>query len=200
MARLTLSKAQVAKEKSALTRYRRYLPSLDMKRRQLMAERKRTELRIAELRAEESRQVDGIGQEIPMLADRRIDLNGLAVLKSVDLGERNIVGQRVPVVNAIEVEIAPYGRLGRPHWVDMVAERLKEVLQLRVEARVAEQELALLDVAIVKVTQRVNLFEKVLIPRAQENIRRIGIALGDMERSAVVNSKIGKRKREAAST
>lgn len=200
MARLTLSKAQVAKEKSALTRYRRYLPSLDMKRRQLMAERKRTELRIAELRAEESRQVDGIGQEIPMLADRRIDLNGLAVLKSVDLGERNIVGQRVPVVNAIEVEIAPYGRLGRPHWVDMVAERLKEVLQLRVEARVAEQELALLDVAIVKVTQRVNLFEKVLIPRAQENIRRIGIALGDMERSAVVNSKIGKRKREAAGT
>lgn len=200
MARLTLSKAQVAKEKSALTRYSRYLPSLDMKRRQLMAERKRTELRIAELRAEESRQVDGIGQEIPMLADRRIDLNGLAVLKSVDLGERNIVGQRVPVVNAIEVEIAPYGRLGRPHWVDMVAERLKEVLQLRVEARVAEQELALLDVAIVKVTQRVNLFEKVLIPRAQENIRRIGIALGDMERSAVVNSKIGKRKREAAGT
>lgn len=200
MARLTLSKAQVAKEKSALTRYRRYLPSLDMKRRQLMAERKRTELRIAEIRTEESRQVDGIGQEIPMLADRRIDLNGLAVLKSVDLGERNIVGQRVPVVNAIEVEIAPYGRLGRPHWVDMVAERLKEVLQLRVEARVAEQELALLDVAIVKVTQRVNLFEKVLIPRAQENIRRIGIALGDMERSAVVNSKIGKRKREAAGT
>jgi len=55
-----------------------------------------------------------------------------------------------------------------------------------------------LDAAIATVTRRVNLFEKVLIPRAQANIRRIRIALGDMERAAVVTSKIAKRKREGA--
>ncbi|WP_108659896.1 V-type ATP synthase subunit D [Acuticoccus kandeliae] len=197
MARLTLSKAQLARERAALDMYRRYLPSLDLKRRQLMAERKRTEVRIVTLREEEALRVDGIGAEIPMLADTRIDLNGLATLKSVRLGERNVVGQRVPVVENIEVDIAPYGRLTRPHWVDLVATRLKEVLRIRVEMQVAAREIVLLDGAITKVTQRVNLFEKVLIPRAETNIRRLGIALGDMERSAVVNSKIGKRKREA---
>lgn len=200
MARLPLSKAQLAREKSALARYRRYLPALDLKRKQLMAERKRAENRLAALRAREAERVEGIGAEIPMLADTRIDLDGLARLKSVRLGERNVVGQRVPVVEAIEVEIAPYGYLVRPHWVDLVARRLEEVIRLRVEAHVALREIALLDAAVTKVTQRVNLFEKVLIPRAEANIRRLGIALGDMERSAVVNSKIGKRKREAAAS
>ena len=43
-------------------------------------------------------------------------------------------------------------------------------------------------------TQRVNLFEKVKIPECRENIRRIGIYLGDMDTSAVVRSKIAKSK------
>jgi V/A-type H+-transporting ATPase subunit D len=56
----------------------------------------------------------------------------------------------------------------------------------------------LLDDAVHKVTQRVNLFEKVLIPRTREHIRRIRIYLADAERAAVVRSKIAKRKRAAA--
>jgi V/A-type H+-transporting ATPase subunit D len=44
------------------------------------------------------------------------------------------------------------------------------------------------------VTQRVNLFEKVLIPRARKSIQRIRVYLSDEERAAVVRSKIAKRK------
>ena len=197
MSRLPLSKAQLAKENTNLAKYRRYLPSLDLKRKQLMAERAKTRERIAEIDSIISEQVETIGAEIPMLANRDIDLKGLAQLTSVRLGERNVVGQRLPVVEEIEVAIAPYGFLIRPHWVDLVAERLKEVLRLRVEARIAHRQLELLDAAVTKVTQRVNLFEKVLIPQARNNVRRIQIALGDVERAAVVTSKIAKRKREA---
>ena len=200
MARLSLNKAQLAREVTDLAMYRRFLPSLDLKRQQLMAERKKTESRIAEIEAGIAARITTIGAEIPMLADREIDLAGLARLKSVKVGERNIVGQRLPILEAIEVEIAPYGYLIRPHWVDLVADRLKEILSLQIEARIAERQLAILDKAITKVTQRVNLFDKVLIPRAQANIRRIQIALGDLERAAVVTSKIAKRKREAAAS
>jgi V/A-type H+-transporting ATPase subunit D len=49
--------------------------------------------------------------------------------------------------------------------------------------------------AVRRVTQRVNLFEKVLIPRARHDIARIRIFLSDLERSAVVTSKIAKAKR-----
>ncbi len=197
MARLSLNKAQLARETTDLAMYRRFLPSLDLKRQQLMAERKKAEARIAEIETKVSTRIATIGAEIPMLADTDIDLAGLTRLKSVEIGERNVVGQRLPVLEAIEVEIAPYGYLIRPHWVDLVAERLKEVLHLQIEAQVIGRQLKLLDKAITKVTQRVNLFDKVLIPGAKTNIRRIQIALGDLERAAVATSKIAKRKREA---
>jgi V/A-type H+-transporting ATPase subunit D len=195
MARLNLSKTQLAKEKRNLAMYRQYLPSLDLKRQQLTAERNKTQARIAEIELEIRRRIEGIGTAIPMLADKNVDLEGLVTLKAGKIGQRSVVGERLPILQEIEVEIAPYGYMVRPHWVDLVAERLKEVLRLQVEAQVTRQQVALLGAATTKVTQRVNLFDKVLIPRARTNIRRIDIALGDLERAAVVNSKIAKRSR-----
>jgi V/A-type H+-transporting ATPase subunit D len=197
MARLNLNKTQLAKETANLAMYRRYLPSLDLKRQQLTAERNKTQARLAEIEAQIRRRIAGIGEEIPMLANKDIDLQGLATFKAVKLEERNVVGQRLPSLVDIEVDVARYGYLVRPHWVDLVAERLKEVLRLRVEAQVTRRQMALLEAAVTTVTQRVNLFDKVLIPHARANIRRIDIALGDFERSAVVNSKIAKRKTQA---
>ncbi len=198
MARLSLSKTQLAKENTNLAMYRRYLPSLDLKRRQLTAERNKTQAGIAEIEAQIERCVEKIGEEIPMLANKDIDLKGLATLKAVKIGERNVVGLRLPSLVEIEVDVARYGYLVRPHWVDLVAERLKEVLRLRVEAQVTQRQVALLDAAVARVTQRVNLFDRVLIPHTRANIRRIDIALGDRERSAVVNSKIAKHKTQTA--
>ena len=43
-------------------------------------------------------------------------------------------------------------------------------------------------------SQRVNLFEKVKIPEAKENIRIIGVYLGDQQTAAVVRGKISKKK------
>ena len=198
MARLQLSKAQLAKETAALARYRRYLPALDLKRKQLIAERNRARTRLAEAQGAIAARVEAIGAEIPMLANTEIDLAGLARVARLEVGERNLVGVRVPVLVRLEVEIAPYGYMLRPHWVDLAAERLREVVRREVEARLLREEIALLDAAVTKVMQRVNLFEKVLIPRARTRIARIRIALGDAERAGVVTSKIAKRKREAA--
>ena len=164
MTRLSLSKTQRAKENTNLAMYRRYLPSLDLKRRQLTAERNKTQARIAEIEAQIERRVEKIGEEIPMLANKDIDLKGLVTLKAVKFAERNVVGLRLPGLVEIEVDVARYGYLLRPHWVDLVAERLKEVLRLRVEAQVTQRQVALLDAAVTKVTQRVNLFDRVLIP------------------------------------
>src|SRR5208283_3167465 len=198
MTRLSLSKTQLAKENTNLAMYRRYLPSLDLKRRQLTAERNKTQARIAEIETQIERRVGKIGEEIPMLANKDIDLRGFVTLNAVKIGERNVVGLRLPSLVEIEVDVARYGYLVQPHWMDLVAERLKEVLRLRVEAQVTQRQVALLDAAVTRVTQRVNLFDRVLIPHTRANIRRIDIALGDRERSAVVNSKIAKHKTQTA--
>jgi V/A-type H+-transporting ATPase subunit D len=76
---------------------------------------------------------------------------------------------------------------------------LEEAVRLKVEVEVAEERLARLEAAVKTVTQRVNLFEKVLIPRTEARIKRIRIVLGDAEKAAVVRSKIAKRKHAEAS-
>ena len=51
--------------------------------------------------------------------------------------------------------------------------------------------------AVTTITQRVNLFDKVLIPRAAANIKKIRIYLSDKEREGVVRAKTAKSKTAA---
>ena len=197
MARVQLSKSQLSREKENLAAFGRYLPALDLKRQQLMGERQRARREIAGIETRIAEVIDAAGEAIPMLADRRVALDGLVRLGAVRYGTRNVAGVRVPTVEAVEVIRAPYGYLTRPHWVDAAVERLEAAIRLRVEAEVARRRLDLLEAAVTRVTQRVNLFEKVLIPQTRENIRRINVYLGDAERAAVVAAKIAKKKREA---
>jgi V/A-type H+-transporting ATPase subunit D len=86
--------------------------------------------------------------------------------------------------------------MATPHWVDNVVAILKEMLELKVLVKVNKQRLALLEKAVQTITQRVNLFDKVLIPQTEANIKRIKIYLSDEQMASVVRSKIAKRKRQ----
>lgn len=196
MARVALSKTQLRKERENLVAYRRYLPALDLKRQQLMGERVRAGHVIGEIEGKVATAAKEAGAAIPMLADDRISLDGLVRLGEVRMGEQNVAGVRLPVVESVEIIRTPYGRMVRPHWVDAVVERLAEAIRLRVEVTVAQQRLVRLEKAVATITQRVNLFDKVLIPETESNIRRILVYLGDAERAAVVSAKIAKRARE----
>ena len=195
MASLALSKAALGQARSRLAAYRRFLPSLDLKRQQLIAERNKARQRVQAMASEREALLRAAGEEVPMLAMAGINLDGLARIQGARYGEENVVGVLLPVVDHVEVEVQAYGLLVRPHWVDRVAELLKRALRLEVEIIVAGQRVALLEQAVKKVTQRVNLFEKVLIPRTQAHIRKIQIYLGDAERAGVVTAKLAKSKR-----
>ena len=195
MPRLALNKTSLTRESRQLSTYERFLPSLDLKRRQLIAERNRAR---RELRDTAERIGDlerKTGHELPMAADKRLNLRGLVVVEKVDIGEENLVGLRLPVLRDASMRRASYSFLARPHWVDILAEILETLLLLRIGRQVQARRLEILEVAVNKITQRVNLFDKVLIPRTRDNIRRIRIMLSDAEKAAVVNAKIAKRKR-----
>ena len=102
---------------------------------------------------------------------------------------------RLPVFVDVEVGRVGYSFLARPHWIDALGDLIEELLRMRVRYQVLQQRLEILEIAVKKTTQRVNLFDKVLIPRTRDNIRRIQIQLSDAEKAAVVNAKIAKRKR-----
>ncbi|MGR3803036.1 V-type ATP synthase subunit D [Marinibacterium profundimaris] len=197
MARLQLNKSALARESAQLKTYERFLPSLDLKRQQLMATRAQARAEAAALQARVDDVARRVGREVPMLANDDIDLDGLVKLGEVTVTTENVVGVMLPRLDRVEVIVHPYSPLAKPQWVDTVAALLRETLELRLRLQVAQRRLAELDAAVATITQRVNLFDKVLIPNARANIRRIRVYLSDEEMQAVVRSKISKRKRAA---
>jgi len=201
MARLQLNKSSLAREQTQLKSYERFLPSLDLKRQQLMAERVKAREDVKRLQDEVQELAQQVGAKLPMLAQQGVDLDGLVELRDYKVKEVNVVGVKMPALDRIEVTVRPYSLLAKPHWVDSAAHLLHDMIEARLRVSVAEERVKIFDKAVATITQRVNLFEKVLIPRAKANIKKIRIYLSDEQMQAVVRSKISKRKhaREAAS-
>ncbi|WP_171231907.1 V-type ATP synthase subunit D [Ruegeria sp. HKCCA4812] len=194
MARLQLNKSSLAREQTQLKSYERFLPSLDLKRQQLMAERVRAREEVDRLEQMVQALVQQVGEKLPMLAQQGVALDGLVKLKDYKVKEVNLVGVKLPDLDRIEVAVRPYSVLAKPHWVDAAALLLHDVIEARVRVKIAEERVRIFDKAVATITQRVNLFEKVLIPRAKANIKKIRIYLSDEQMQAVVRSKISKRK------
>lgn len=194
MAKVRLSKTAMAKERQQLKLYQRLLPSLDLKRRQLTieCEKARAAQREAQAAAEQAEQ--DFGRKLPMVANPNIDLRGLVTVREVQMGVENVVGVKLPVLVRVNYDVAEYSFISTPAWVDELITRLQEVIDLRLNVAVAARRVARLDHAVRRVTQRVNLFDRILIPGAKRNIKKIQVFLGDLERDAVIRSKLAKSK------
>ncbi len=196
MAKLALNKSQLKKENDKLKLFIRVLPSLELKRMQLTAVLRKAQAQLIKDRNEVEQLADTVAEQLPMLAYRQILLNDLVKLKSARVDEENVVGVRVPCMGEIEFDVKEYSLLTKPHWVDVFVDRMREMITKRLVVKVSEERVAKLDLAVRRITQRVNLFEKILIPNARKHIQRIRIFLGDAERSEIVRSKISKAKHQ----
>lgn len=165
-----------------------------------MSQRAKAKQVLAETKINLEKLSQTMAEQIPMLSNDKVDLTELVTVSNVDLERQNVMGAHLPVLTTVSVDIRPYSFLAKPHWVDGVAAKLKDLLTLRIQIQVEQQRLELLNAAVRTVTQRVNLFDKVLIPQAKKNIKKIKIYLSDLETAAVVNAKLAKDKhlREAA--
>jgi V/A-type H+-transporting ATPase subunit D len=194
MAKPVLSKNGLQRERENLRLYRKVLPSLDLKRRQLLGAQKRAEHEVSERRTEFEAFNQTVVEQLPMLGAHAVDLNGLIRVREVKVGVENVVGVKLPKLESITFDTKPYSLLGKPHWVDLAIQKLRDYAELKASFDIAEERVVTLRQAARKITQRVNLFEKILIPTAEKNIKRIQIYLADAERAAVVQSKIAKAK------
>ena len=199
MSGLPLNKSSLKQERSRLTTYSRFLPSLDLKRRQLTMELQRAQGELGEFDAE-IRRLEASSRDVLALAGSvDMKLSGLVKVRNVEIAEENVVGVRLPRLGSVDIAVSDYSTLAKPFWVDSLIDKLHATLEARAQRTVARRRVQKLQHAVLKVTQRVNLFEKVLIPEAEENIKQIQIHLADAERAAVVRSKITKAKRRKSS-
>lgn len=194
---LALNKTTLKQQRDQLKTFKRFLPSLDLKRQQLLAALKQARRERDAIQAAYVESESHVEQIYPLLGSSTVATRNLASLvriRGVKIGEQNMLGTTLPVAEEVAFDVARYSRLVAPFWIDLLVERLQQLATLNVKLQVFEQRVAVLEAAARKITQRVNLFEKVLIPQADANIRKIVIFLSDQERAAVVRSKIAKNK------
>ena len=193
MAKLKLTKNELKKQKDSLKMYQRYLPTLMLKKQQLQAEIRTTEIRIRELEGEKLKLDETFKVWIAVFAEKDVFTPDILSLSEIKTSLGNIAGVSIPLFEGADFNIAPYDLFKTPVWLDTAVEKLQQIFLMDLEIRVVSEQRRRLDHELRVTTQRVNLFEKIKIPETKGIIKKIQIYLGDQQTSAVVRGKIAKR-------
>ena len=195
MAKLKLTKNELKKQKDALKRYTRYLPTLELKKQQLLAEIRRVNDEIKASQSKLNALRKQLAAWIAVFAED-VDISSLLELKEVITDIGNIAGINIPLFKKLEFEERSYDLMEYPLWVDSGVQAAKETIAYEKELEILKEQEALIQEELQTTVQRINLFDKVMIPRSKESIRKIRIFMGDQETAAVVRGKISKSKIE----
>ncbi len=193
MAEVKLTKNELKRQKDALKRFQRYLPTLQLKKQQL-------QMVIRQVEAEERNQAqmrDRILGQIKAwsgLLDGPVRPENYFQVLEVRASRSNIAGVDIPVFESVSFHEEEYDFFSTPPWLDRMIEELRHLVEVEGRVRVLAEQRRLLSEELRITTQRVNLFEKVKIPETNDNIRKIRIYLGDQQTAAVVRGKIAKGK------
>lgn len=195
MAKVRLTKNELKKQKEDLKRYRRYLPMLQLKKKQLQLEIIKVHQAIQATSSEVNNLRNSVLKWVDVFAEE-ISIEELCKLEKVNTEEGNVAGIDVPVFLNVEFNQKSYDFLLTPLWVDKAIEVEKEIVTLKAKLLIYHKQIDVLKEELRITNQRVNLFEKVKIPEARETIRVIQIHLGEVQTAEVVRGKIAKAKIE----
>ena len=194
MAKIKLTKNELKVQKDALKMYRRYLPTLTLKKQQLQTEIRTIEAKARAVREEKTALEQGFTDWIAVFGEQEAFPEGVVTVRNIRRGKGNIAGVDIPTFEGADFFRGDYDLYSTPLWVDMAAGYMEKAMLLDMEAEVLDEQVRLLGKELLATSQRVNLFEKVKIPETQANIKKISIYMADQQVSAVVRSKISKRK------
>ena len=196
MVKIKLTKSELKNQRDSLKQFKRYLPTLQLKKQQLQMKIREVKYHLSEKVSVLNKKMDSIKQWDGLLADNQIDLEKWTSPVDIILSSQNIAGAKVPVFEDIKFDEAQYDLYSTPFWVDRAIKELREMISMSAEVDVIRKQINILEGELRATTQRVNLFEKVKIPECSDNIRKIRIYLGDQQANAVGVSKVAKKKVE----
>lgn len=192
MAKVKLTKTELKVQEDALARFNRFLPMLQLKKQQLQVEIAAIRVKVDEVDREERLLVDALTSWVGLLVDESADIP--LVFDRVKTSRGNIAGVNIPVYEGVETHRSEIDLFMTPAWVDDAAEAAEKLIALTLQSKIFHEQIVLIERELRTTSQRVNLFEKIKIPECKENIRLIGISLGEEQTAAVVRGKIAKNR------
>jgi V/A-type H+/Na+-transporting ATPase subunit D len=195
MAQIKLTKTELRLQQIKLAQLLKYLPTLQLKKAMLQVEITQAQAEIDLLSKSfhnEEAKIDGYSA---LFSERsNSDFFAAVTLSKVLINHENIAGVDIPIFQEAVFEPSEYSLFDTPVWYESAIAGIKRLLTLKEKIKVSEQKKQALAKELREVSIRVNLFEKIMIPRAQENIKRIRIFLGDQQLAAVSQAKVSKNK------
>lgn len=198
MAEIKLTKNELRNQQMLLGQLEKYLPTLQLKKAMLQAVVQETRHEIERYESIQNQKKIKAEEFCGLLSTKTtIDPLEAVKIKSVFKHYENIAGVEVPYFERVEFEDFSYSLFETAPWVDGAILILRSLAELREQIHILQEQKRALEKELREVSIRVNLFEKILIPRAFENIRAIKVFLGDQELAAVSRAKVAKAKIEA---
>lgn len=198
MAEIKLTKNELRDQQTRLAQLEKYLPTLQLKKALLQAEVQEVRYETEHLEQNQHAKREQVDSFSGLLATKTtIDPLQAIKIKSLKKRYENIAGVEVPYFEGVEFEEFTYSLFETSPWVDAAIVELRALAELRERIKIANEQRQALEKELREVSIRVNLFEKILIPRAIENIRTIKVFLGDQQLAAVSRAKVAKTKIEA---
>ena len=196
---IKLTKNELKKQKDNLKQFQRYLPTLQLKKQQLQSVIMGIRQELERKEAERIQMIGDLDDWVAVFAENEIfdeekKIEQLVQPDKVIVKEDNIAGVKIPAFEELTFKDINYDVDDYPLWVDTATLKLREIARLDALVSTLKKQTELLEAELRTTSQRVNLFEKVKIPEAKENIRVIQVYLGDQQTAAVVRGKISKKK------
>jgi V/A-type H+-transporting ATPase subunit D len=189
--KIRLTKNELKRQKDVLKRLQRYLPTLILKKQQLLAEIRRIQDKMEAVKEERSRYEEGVKRWAGVFAEP-VDVASLFSVKEVVTSLSNIAGIDIPVFEDVTFTRTEYDLIETPFWVDQGIRAAEFVAALVAEMGVLHRQQEIIKEELRVTVQRINLFEKIKIPETKEAIRKVRIFLGDVQTAEVVRGKISK--------
>lgn len=194
--KILMNKNTLAALKAELKEYDTALPVFEMKEQQLKevvqaAENnvKRLKQAIAEVNAETRKWV-------AVMAEETADLSAMAQVDRVITEKREVAGVPIEVFKDVGFADAEADLFNTPLWVDAALDVIRDQKTNNILVDIEERNLYLLREELSEARRMKNALKEVFIPETRENIRKIEIYLGDVERLAIGCAKLVKKKKQ----
>ena len=145
MAKIKLTKNELKEQKDALKMYRRYLPTLTLKKQQLQAEIRTIESKAKAVRKEKELLEAGFGTWIAVFSEKDAFPEGIITVSNIRKGKGNIAGVEIPTFEGADFKRGDYDLYNTPLWVDIAANHMEKAMMLDLEAEVLDEQVRLLE-------------------------------------------------------
>ncbi|MBS0629456.1 MAG: V-type ATP synthase subunit D [Verrucomicrobia bacterium] len=195
MSEIKYTKTELRTQQIKLTQLEKYLPTLQLKKALLQLEINQVIGELEKLEIEKKTFEEKMTGYQQLLTDADAE-NLFQALEVVSINKRfeNIAGVEIPIFEEIVFAEPTYFLFDTPYWLESGIRGGQDLIEAREKIEILHERKRLLEKELREVSIRVNLFEKIMIPRTKANIKKVKIFLGDMQLAAVAQTKVAKRK------